>query len=297
MVFTTGSSIIDFSIENILGINNYNPYQNVINKCDNDWYTETKIYKYHNMYPEMQILSNIIYKNKYCLPYEEDNFLLSCYSKIINNDIEHIIYDIIGSPISNDEIVICMLAIDKIRFDLIDLLISKFFDINQLCYCDDTNAHISFDVLTYAIIKNNIPMIKYLIENGADPYKNKMCAFKLTILTHKKHIFDFFIEVDIPYDTLCCAFLFCYTSYNSNDKFDNLKKIFNKGINIKDISSTLIKFIESCDIKIINFLMDNGLNINLIMLDNVCRVSNWRLLDFLLSYGLQIDHSTMNLIF
>lgn len=262
------------------------------------YYTDTKLYKYHEKHPELHTLTEIISENK---GYSLDSFLCNCYTKILDNGMDYIIYDVVSEPIDNDEVAICMTAIDKNKLDIIDFLVSKKFNPKQMVL-QSQQIYLDFDILTYAVRKNNLPIVKYLVENGASPCENNMCAMRAAFSLKSDDIFDFFINLDIPYQTLCLIVSYCcnfdFRRNNNPKKYEKLKKLFNKGIDVNYVACTIDKCIGKFPVDMIKFLIDSGLDINSNrMLYRASAASNYELVDFLLQQGLQIDAESLNIIF
>jgi hypothetical protein len=262
------------------------------------YYTNTKIYKYHKLQPELCALEKIITENAIIF-YTLDNFLYNCYTKIIDNGLEHIIYDIMLEPNNDDAIAICKMAIDKNKLYLIDFLIEKKIDLNRLTYMDQ-HIYVNMDILTHAVRKNDMSIVKYLVEYGANPFENGY-AFKESYISVSDDIFDFFIGLDMSYQSLCSAFVHCchingYSPNKIKHNSNKLKKIINKGININDIYMKIP--IANFPMDMIIFLIDHGFNINSTnILVDACMLSNYELLDFLLQQGLQMNAECLKIIF
>ena len=285
---------------NFLSMNNNNSFNhdNTLEfaKSDVGYCTNTKLYKYHMQHPEFHTLTEIIteYKNE-----SADNFLSACYTKILKIGMEYIIYGIVNEPNSDDEMVICIVAIYANRLDIIDFLLSKNFNLHQTISFN--NRHYMFDILTKAISYSNLSTVKYLVENGANPCKNNFCAFDAACLSKSEDVFDFFIDMDMSYQTLCLIFIQCCRLGNGrcNNKNSKLKKIFNKGININDVTENIIESVGIFSVEIVIFFMDNGFDIyhSDKILYNACKATNHELVDFLLGNGLQTNADILGIIF
>jgi ankyrin repeat protein len=262
-------------------------------------YTNTKIYKYHEKHLELDLLTKNIDKMNNGSSVNVIRYLLTRYSEIMENGLEYILYDIINQPYDIEEQAIFLAAIDKNKIEIMDFLLSKNFDPNQLV--DGSQLGFGYsDFLTYATRTNNLFIVKYLVENGADPFKNRMNAFRVSLF--HSDIFNFFINLEISYQNLCAAFIcVCINvrhNKNKNIYFEIHKKIFDKGINISDIHDVIIKYIGTFPVDLVIFLMDNGLDIgSKNILASAVSVSNFELVDFLLQQGLQMDPGCLKIIF
>ncbi|XWV26088.1 putative orfan [Tupanvirus soda lake] len=135
---------------------------------------------------------------------------------------DQIIFDVVNGNNSNDELIICLIAIKRERYDIIDHLLSKGFDLNQMVleYDSDTltwlnfdimtyalcksnlnfdimtyalcKSNLNFDIMTYALCKSNLKMIKYLVKKGAEQTKNN----------EQNDIFNYFLSMDLTFEVL-----------------------------------------------------------------------------------------------
>jgi hypothetical protein len=269
-------------------------------KKDPHYYTNTKIYKYHTLHPELSALEEIITDSLIRSNFSKNSFLRNCYTRIIDCGLELIIYDIMSEPHDNDELAICKVAIDKNKLNLLDFLLTKKFDLNQIISDDNIHHFLDYDILSYAVIINNLSIVKYLVENGADPLKNEGCALKKAYVSKTEDIFDYFINLDMSYQSLCGAFDCCcnHIGRRENHDSDKLKKLINKGININDISEVISSHIVNFPIDMVKFLVDRGFNIDSArILARACAISNDEFVDFYLEQGLQINMDCLKIIF
>ena len=172
-----------------------------------DYYTITEIYKYHLEHPKNQILTEIINHSMENVFYT-NGFLHSCYKRIISSHMGNIIYEIISfNSNSFDEVAICQLAIDQNRFDIIDYLATNNFNFNQMIFEDHNRIQVKYDILTYALEKNNFSMIKYLVGLGAEPWENNLLALNRSSDLSTFEFFDYFMDLNIPHGLLQKIFL------------------------------------------------------------------------------------------
>ena len=256
--------------------------------------TNTKIYKYHQLHPEIIALAKIINDNIINL----SALLYNCYNEILENKLDEIIYDIVGNPVSMDEVAICKVAVANNRLDIIDFMIAK--KSTHIHFNSALGSH-TFEILQHVVQSNNMIVVKYLVDNGISPFEHQMNAFKSSFY-YSIEIFNYYINLDIPYTTLCSAFLWCcFDNYNnscSEKKLDMIKQILNIGININDISTDIIKNSGRLKVNVLQFLMDHGFDIsNTKILLDACRHSNHELIEFLLKQGIEPDNRVLNAIF
>ncbi|XWV26089.1 hypothetical protein QJ857_gp0991 [Tupanvirus soda lake] len=269
------------------------------NKMDNnESHRETEIYKYYLEHDDNDNLKSIIKTAKKISHSYQDIFLRTCYSKLIINGMDNIIFDIISGNNSNDELIICLIAIEMDRRNIIEHLISKGFNLNQMVLQDNKLSFLNFDVLTYAVRKNNLQMVKYLVELGANPTSNNLMALQYSCVYKTREIFEYFIDLEIPYDVLKFIFVHCCTTHNIENKIFFIKKIINKGLNLSNINDILDNCIGNLSADDVQYLIDNGYTISSTKpLHMACKKSNTELIDFLLSYGLQPDKTILDTVF
>jgi hypothetical protein len=168
-----------------------------------------------------------------------------------------------------------------------------------LKFSNNENANI--DILSCAVHKNKLEIIKYLVLNGANPFENNMVAIKRSFSENKDDIFDFLIS-NISYDNLCNVFEYvCQYPSQHDNKLIKIKQLLNLGLNIndtKDLHENITNIVYFSTFETVMYLIDNGLNVSTDkLLTSACDTRNHELLDYLLSQGVQIHAEDLKIIF
>ncbi|XWV24842.1 putative ankyrin repeat protein [Tupanvirus deep ocean] len=269
------------------------------NKIDNtELYYDTDIYRYYLEHSDNDKLRSIIKSAKKISLTYLDMFLRECYSKLLFENMDDIIFDIISGSNSNDELIICLIAIEKNRKDIIEHLVSKGFNLNQMVLVERKLSFLNYDVLTYAVRKNNLSIVKYLVDLGASPLSNDLMALKSSCGNKTFGIFEYFLDLEMPYNILKFIFVNCCTTTFIENKIQFIKKIMSKGFNLYNISTILDECVANLNVDDVRYLINNGYTISSIKpLTMACIKSNTELIDFLLGYGLQPDKATLDIVF
>lgn len=267
-------------------------------------YKNTGIYIYHNKNPHDYDLKNIIEKviNDNPISLTSMNFLDKCYEKIIENNLRNVLCDMIDSNYRDDKIVICITAIDKNCLDIIDLLADKNFDFNQLVLSNNflnvvtlllPDSNSNYDILTFAVRRQKLTMIKKLISYGANPLANNQMAL-LETCKMNYDIIDCFLELDIPHNFLCQMFLKCC----SENFIYGINKLLSLGVTINEVTTEINNSIGKYSVDVVKILVDNNYLINTNMpLHMACINSNDKLVDFFLDFGLKPNVNTIEHVF
>lgn len=311
-----------FDMESSDNVNKF-PFRK--NKCDNDFYQHTKIYKYYLEHPENNGLAEIIISANNMFQQNEESYLCHVYGTLNGKNITNVIDEIIDGSGSNDEIAIILNAVHQDRYDIIDILISRGFDLNQIIIRLDTYTDFVADILLYAVSRNNLPMVKYLVDKGADIFNTNCSNTSQIIPPHDlsqcnivpqreikslpgtncrtliaacdlpdNNIMEYFLQFDIPTDTLFPIFM--YACFKNN--LECMKKLLDKGFDLSIIDETIHgKFIH-CNEITLQFLLDNGLKIDFDkLISPACICGKIEFIEFFLQNNYKIDRDTLCLVF
>ncbi|AZL89741.1 ankyrin repeat protein [Megavirus baoshan] len=275
--------IIDTAMYNYIDNNNNNTEPRHIFNCNPelertfilpsyDAYKNTQIYKYYIQHKDNIDLSNLIKKNKLRGTTNASYYLYNIYYDLLrDNKFMDIIIPIIhiGDKFENNSI--CMVAIDISNYNILNELVSLGIDFNASI----STSHFNFksdNPLIKAIELSNLDMIKYLINNGADPRNNNNNAIVEGLINPNLHIFEYFTQFDI-------------TS-------ENILEIFKDTIADHTISYNNNKNAKS----IITYLVNQGLDINEIYNNDITVFSRLKMDTFkcLLEYNLCVDSRLLN---
>jgi hypothetical protein len=269
------------------------PYTNIADiKLDQNMNSilHTVIYQYHIQHLENLQLSDIILRSVTYSHGIDVIFMYHCYVFLMDNNILDILYETIGKSV-NEDIIILLVAIDKSQIDVLNILISNGFNLNQLIF--PTGKHIYFPLM-HAIRVENLPMIKYLIEKGADPFQYDGIAFIKSCDTYA--IFEYFIELDVSNKYLSKLFYHII----SHESFTNVKirKILERGFIIENIDQFIENYNGVFTVAMIEFLSEMGYTLNFDKLMNIqlgltkngrYRTYDSVLIKFLLEHGTMPD--------
>ncbi|XWV24841.1 mg215 protein [Tupanvirus deep ocean] len=256
-------------------------------------YEDTDIYKYYLNHTDIDTLEKIIIESKKSVYL--DDFLKLCYTALLDKKMDQIIFEVITGNNSNDELMICLLAIKRERYDIIEYLLSKGFNLNQMVSAYNIKFF-DFDILSYTVRKNNLKMIKFLVDRGANPIENNLMALITACGFETDDAFRYFLSLELPDSVLYKIFLHCCNvsccNVSVRDNVQKLNIILRKGIDIKNIQSELNDIIGICDLDVVQFIINNGhvINTNLPLVQ-ACEKSNAPVIDYLLNYGLQPDEN------
>lgn len=274
---------------------------------------DSAIYRYYLSHPQDKELENIMesyldWTKQTFTFWNCQNFLFACYEKIMQQNLYYLIDEVLGHADEKEKNMICLMAIKNNQYEILDRLALQKFDFNQRP--NTMGRDDSF--LLHAAKENGLDMVKYLVNNGAD--------FNLAGIPFFEHIFgnqlndivDYVLEFDIKQDMLYWGMLavlkknrngayWAATEFSGDNNFsstkkseeinlDLVKKIIDKGLNLNNYSSMIALSLEEMEPKIVQFFIDNGLEIkSSTPLLFACSVNNYELIDYYLKLGVAIN--------
>ena len=136
-------------------------------------FTPNKLYQYHKTHPENNSLAVIIFENELHRYDNMDEFLNACYCDLLNQNMIDTIHEIIMTPTSEDyqfidEFLICLNAISKNMYNILELLIDNGFNIDHY-FLKRTSLYRCTDLLTHAVEENNLEMCQFLLDQCPNP--------------------------------------------------------------------------------------------------------------------------------
>ena len=282
-------------------------YKDYHDKKD-DKMENTKLYQYYLSHPNNIFLKNIIITKSF-LRYQLRAYFT--YYKIIKNNQIDIIADIINDckPITNlcdDIIIICMIAIEYNRQDIMDILLSSNFNINSYLIINEDVFHYTarpifcekINVMEYTMIFGNLDMFKYLIENGGDIKTiNNITSCKLDIFNfYLENIETCYLE-KIMHDILVTDHAEL-TILRSDNILPKLIMILNHNPDIEKFNKyTDINF-EYVSVEIISFLEEYDVQFNYDdLLQKACFLTNLDLVEYILKKGIKPSKNTIQYCF
>jgi len=260
----------------------------------------TQLYFYHRDHLDNINLAKIIDNNYTDYNGTVSTFLINCYDNILEENMEYIIGDILEADKldDNEKLAICLAAINKNRTDIIDLLLSKDFCLNQIVFHMDLYPIMNFDLLTYAVRRNNLETIKFMVENGADPFYNDSKPILTACDTSNIAIFDYLFERDMSYQILCQIF----SHLCRKNKFNKImvSKLFEKGFTLPNVKS-FYTMLGKSNVEFIIFLQDYDLDLysldSLDLLLSACQNNNENLIKYLLQQGMMPSKNIIQSVF
>lgn len=247
-------------------------------------FNKTKIYDYHIKHPDNIKLTEFINKHITSINVNNLKFICNCYNYLIDQKLYDVTYEIIDGSNSIDEIAIFLVSIDLDEYNLLDLLISKKFNVNQKINCNKDFLPSTIDLLTYAVTSKKLEMCKYLVANGANPFLNNSISFCKSCNLDNDEIFNYFMEFDIPEEYLKEALHNCLLKLD----FNKITQILNKNFDLNNLDQKFFDSIHSLDIQTLQFLLKNGLQLKSnILLGSACYNNNIKLIKFCLELGLR----------
>ncbi len=271
---------------------------------DKYWNDDTrnlKLYQYHLSHPD-NIFLNKINIRTICSAVD----LYQCYNAIIYYNQIDIIVDIINDYFQttklNDNIfVICIIAIDFNRQDIMDMLISSGFDINSYIINNTDNHSIidnKLNAMDYCMRFGNLDIFKYLIEKGGD--MNAITYFNDVRLD----IFDFYLHnvEKCNLEKILHDILFLQHDTNDNQVRLFKLKIFldylNHNSDLEKISKCIDDNFGILSVDIISLLEEYDIQFDYgHLLQWACFESNDKLVEYLLIKGVRPSTSTIQHVF
>ena len=145
-------------------------------------------------------------------------------------------------------------------------LLLKNSNVNEIDQCGLTLLH-------YSILKEDIEMVKFLIDNCADISIDNYSALLISICIENKDIFNLLVdninfildEKNTLKDQILMSLLKCF-SFSIDEKINMLKTLSKKGYRFNNINpyknSPLVYAIQIDSISLVQFLIKNDININ-----------------------------------
>ncbi|BCS83629.1 putative ankyrin repeat protein [Cotonvirus japonicus] len=252
----------------------------------------TSIYQYHLNNPDNKILNNIIKVLTLQRISTINCFFLRCFDEIIANKIHAIFYEIFDNCESEEKTYIFFCLAKKSKYDIMDYMINHGFNPNTM---------IEENTLLYYICCNGLPLVKYMIDNGANiSYNNYSIISHLLMLD--KNIRNYFIEMYIPNDVLVAAIRNYVVNNFFTKKIKIKRKIISKILKKIDINDVFISdedilHLSKFDVSDIKWLIEFGYCINQNLMNSACIQNNLNLVEFLLENKYYPDDLTIERLF
>ncbi|AEQ32885.1 ankyrin repeat protein [Megavirus chiliensis] len=261
-----------------------------------DAYKNTEIYKYYIQHKDNIDLSSVIKKNKLRGTTDSSYYLYNTYNDLLqDNKFMDIIMQIIhiGDKFENNHI--CLAAIYSSKYHILDELVSMGIDLNAQAFTNSFSFR-SDNPLLKAIELSDLDMIKYLINNGADPKNNNNDAIVEGLISPNLDIFEYFSQFEINYENIVEIFKSTIGNF-TNGK--NTKPIINylldQGLDINEIYNKDITIFNRLKIDIFEFLLENNLCIDSRLLNESIACGNLNITEYMLEH--KYMPSTENIIF
>ncbi|ANB50337.1 hypothetical protein [Powai lake megavirus] len=253
-----------------------------------DAYKNTQIYKYYVQHKDNIDLSNIIKKNKLRGTTDASYYLYNTYHDLLQeNKFNDVIMQIIhiGDKFENDRI--CLVAIDISNYHILDELVSLGIDFNTPVLSNSFNFR-SDSPLLKAIEFSNLNMIKYLINNGADPRNNNNEAIVEGLTSPNLDVFEYFTQFNITNQNTVEIFKNTVGNYTNNNNNNNAKSIINhlvnQGLDINEIYNNDIAFFSRLNIDNFKFLLEYNLCIDSRLLNESIACGNLNITEYMLEH-------------
>ncbi|AVL94565.1 ankyrin repeat protein [Moumouvirus australiensis] len=181
-----------------------------IRKEIRDKFMETNIYKYYKNNKDNKSLRKIIkkYKSSYI---SISNNLSNIYSDLVSDtNMFDVLLDLIKINDIYENKYIYEAAVFSANYKILDELISSGLNLNMLFPSENYFDMIDQSILVQVINETdniNINMVKYLINNGVDPYLYNNIAIIYGLANTNTEIFNFFKQYEIPIKDLEEAFI------------------------------------------------------------------------------------------
>jgi len=257
------------------------------------------LYKYSLENPNNDDLSQIINSmHSPILGFCDNPYLYGCYQLIFDENMTSVIHDIISRTNNDmDKKVICLVAINKNRYNILEALLSNGFNFNQCIDSQSLNyLFAGTNILTLAYMYNgDIKMIKYLLENGADISYKKYILLDEVCKKNDIDTMNYLLDLDTHQDALFVAI----QSSIKYDHIDMIKNIMaNNDFDLAPYSKILHITIARVSVEIVQYLLDHGLVLDCPEpLLFACYFNNIDLIDFYLDYGLHVNKEILDYVF
>uniref|UniRef100_A0A6G6AAL1 Ankyrin repeat-containing protein n=1 Tax=Borely moumouvirus TaxID=2712067 RepID=A0A6G6AAL1_9VIRU len=294
----------------------YNPEN--IRKEIRDEFMETNIYKYYKNNKENKSLRKIIkkYKSSYI---SVSNNLSNIYSDLMSDtNMFEILIDLIKTNDIFENKYIYEAAVLSANYKILDELILNGLNLNMLFSSENY-----FDVFDQSILVQiisetdniNIDIIKYLINNGVDPFLYNNIAIITGLANSNTEIFNFFKQYEIPIKDLEEAFIqYLYTvdiyksrkiyaknniikpnDYNDLDSniYERINYFLDAGCDINKIYQNEIEIFSRQNVNIIIYLENKQLQIDNQLINKTISNNNDVLTEYLLKQGFVPDKNTI----
>lgn len=270
-------------------INKMYRYKNRVN--NNGQFENSKLMEYVTNNPDNTELNAIVkpdISTRYLSTYDY-------YKKIIENNMIYVLNDIVDGSNSVDEIIIFKYAIENKRYDLLDILIDSGFDLNNY-------NPLFFSTYLRGMDTN---MCKYFVSKGIDLQICCQYAYNTigsTTLLPTDDILCYILDFITDKNILLNIFIIYHTQQsfgylNYVFDFNTVKKIVETGVVFDTDFAKLLCYFGKYKPTEIQYLLNSGLQLDNSLLGYAFRNLNTDLVDFLLDYGLVIDHNVIKRIF
>ncbi|AGC01700.1 ankyrin repeat protein [Acanthamoeba polyphaga moumouvirus] len=300
-----------------------NSYQDIITSYDpmncykemRDKFKQTNIYKYYKNNKNNKLIRKIIKKNKSSV-YTSISYALSNIYSDLTSDMNmlNVLIELIKINDVSENKYIFRSAIFSSNFKILDELISNGFNINTInLHCFDAKCE---PLLVEAIDGTNIDVIKYLINNGADPYLCDNISIICGLANENMDIFNFFKQYEIPIKDLEEAFIqylsiikihksyarsrknthinLDYQDYNNveSDIYGRINYFLDQGCDINKIYQIDIDIFARLDLNILIYLENRQLYIDNQLINKTILINNISTTEYLLKQGFIPDNNT-----
>ncbi len=225
------------------------------------------------------------------------NVMTAIYSAVIK-DHQFAVDDVVLMKSDLDNLALAIVVVDTCNLDILKNLIANGFDPNQYIYCSDAFTPVQspddkMDFFSYVVKKNNLELVKLLLDSGADPlFNDGFCLVKACQSTDN-HVFNVLFDT---YDYKLVTYQRCiYVCLHNTDK---LNKLVQKNLNINDFDYNLKKMIATklafLSVDTFKLIEDLNFEISSEFIDRVIYCCNSELLDYVLSKGYQLNNSQLS---
>nr|AEX63136.1 putative ankyrin repeat protein [Moumouvirus Monve] len=277
-----------------------NSYQDVVMPYDlmnsykefRDEFKKTNIYKYYKNNKNNKPLRKLIRKNKSSIYAGVSYILSNIYLDLISDmNMFNVLIELIKINDVFENKYIFRSAVISSSLKILDELITNGFNVNTLFtnfHCFNTGDE---PILVEAINGANIDVIKYLVNNGADPYLCNNVAIINGLANENMEIFNFFKQYEIPIKDLEESFTQYLSIVKIHKPYARSRTKTRINVNYNDHDNFIPQVYER-----INYFLDQGCDINKIYQNEIDIFTklNPNILMHLENRELQIDNQLIN---
>ena len=274
-------------------------------KTDNSIFN-TKIYAYHELHPDDDIISTLIDRHK---SLSKEDFMRNCYTDLIQGDQTDTIYSIIYDPtiitlpnVSNaagiiDDDSVCQAAVLLSSYSIIDTLCNNGYDLNRA-------SRYRSSLVEVAVRLGSVAMCEYLINRGCGYVNDNCTCIYYALRLPDPTIFNYFMGLDISTISLNQLFLKCSSTMWAMQNnaihredlspritldFSRIKQIVEKGVDLSVLSDKCFYLFASYKVKQLQYFLDNGLRANREFMKVGFSHASSNIIDVMLANGIEID--------